>query len=293
MQDATTSRLHGAMGERLGRHDRWAWALGLALLALVVAVAFRLSDAREFAEIAAARAEPWWFVGAVLLQVSRHDVAQGEIFRDVARAGAAHLQVATVYRVSLMKLFMDQALPSAGLDGRCSPGRLQRAGMPRPLVAASVVVSIASYQLAYASSLLLAWRAASYYGAGSAALAVTVSVFAALAALWCVILLSLAGRRPGAPATLLRIRALRAMLNFMTDAQPELSHSVRLLGLASGWQLSIILLDATTLWVLIRSLGVHASAGAVFASFMLATFFARSVYRPADWARSRPCRSWR
>jgi Mg2+-importing ATPase len=83
-------------------------------------------------------------------------------------------------------------------------------------------------------------------------------------------------RQPTLPAPILRVRVLRGMLDFLTDAEPRLARSLKMLGLASGWQLSIIGLDAATLWVLIRSLGVHASAGGVFASFMLANLF-RSI----------------
>ena len=40
-----------------------------------------------------------------------------------------------------------------------------------------------------------------------------------------------------------------------------------------AWQTAIFLLDAATIWVLIRSLGATASAGAVFASFMISSVF--------------------
>ncbi|MEY4579456.1 MAG: hypothetical protein RL701_4159 [Pseudomonadota bacterium] len=70
-----------------------------------------------------------------------------------------------------------------------------------------------------------------------------------------------------------RFKALRRLHGFLQAAQPRLSHDTRVLTVATGWQLVIIMADAATLWVLIRALGTHAEVLAVFASFMLANLF--------------------
>ena len=59
-------------------------------------------------------------------------------------------------------------------------------------------------------------------------------------------------------------------MGVMKDADLRLVHNVRLQLIASCLQLVTFLLDAATLWLLIRSLGGTARVSHVFASFMIA-----------------------
>ena len=77
-------------------------------------------------------------------------LAQGEIFRRVPRAAGYHLPLTAAYELSLTKLFIDQALPSAGIGSTVVVARaLERRAVPRTVVAASMVINIASYHAAY------------------------------------------------------------------------------------------------------------------------------------------------
>jgi Mg2+-importing ATPase len=135
---------------------RWLpWTIGVALLAAVIAGAVQVSEAREFARIAE-RAAPWWLALAVLLQAGTY-LAAGQVFRRVAEAGGHDLSLVRAFRLSLTKLFADQALPSGGLSGRVVVASdLEREGVPRRVIAAGVVVDLVSYHAAYVVSLALA-----------------------------------------------------------------------------------------------------------------------------------------
>lgn len=249
----------------------WAWLVGLGALAGVLAVGFHLAEARDIWE-AFRRANPVWLALGLALQALTY-FAQGQIFREVARAGASFLSASTAYRISVTKLFVDQALPSAGLSGTAvAAQQLRRAGMSRPLVAASVVISIASYELAYAFSLLAALPVVAARGSVHGLLAWAVVGFSIAAVIWSVIVIWLAGRR-SPPRLLARVGPVRELLGFLSAADPQLTRSRRLLTLASGWQLAIVAADAATLWVLLRGLDESISPIRVFASFMLANAF--------------------
>src|SRR5689334_24412067 len=104
------------LGQLARRSWPWLpWILGGALLATVVVASLHFADAREFARIAE-HAEPWWLALAVVLQAATY-VAAGQVFRGVARAGGHSLGLATACQLGLAKLFVDQAVPSAGLSG--------------------------------------------------------------------------------------------------------------------------------------------------------------------------------
>ncbi len=64
---------------------------------------------------------------------------------------------------------------------------------------------------------------------------------------------------------------VRNALQFLKDADDDLTRDVRLLTETSCWQVVIFLLDAATMWVLILALGQRASMKGVYASFMISS----------------------
>jgi Mg2+-importing ATPase len=247
--------------------------VGAAALGAVVAVALRFAEAREFLRIAE-RAQPWWLLVAVALQASTY-LAQGQVWRAVARAARFPLSLGTAYELSLAKLFVDQALPSVGISGTVVVARsLQERGMPRPAVMAGVVVDSASYYATYVVCLAAAVLIALVHHQASALIGLLSVVFSAFAIGLTVVVLTLSGRSAGAlTRKLARRRPLRTALQLLEDADPRLARSPRLLLRAAVYQLAIFLLDAATVWVLINALGASAPAPSVFASFMISTLF--------------------
>ena len=244
--------------------------MGLAALAAVILAAVHSSEEREFAALAE-RAQPWWLALAVGLQAGTY-VAQGDIWRCVARKGGASVSRGLAYRLSLAKLFLDQALPSAGISGTVVVARtLEQRGVPREVVMAAVVVNTVSYYAAFLLSLALALVLSTVRGHAAVILVAVSALFALFGLAMITTGLALAGRGTVGPDWLGRIPPLRRLLDRLGEAEPHLAHNVRLNLRSTLDQLAIILLDAATVWVLIRSLGETASPSGVYASFMLST----------------------
>jgi uncharacterized protein (TIRG00374 family) len=253
---------------------RWLpWLLGLAMVGAVVLGALHISEQRHFLHLVR-RARPGWLLAAALLQAFTY-VAQGEIWRLVTRAGRVALDVVTAYRLSVARLFIDQALPSAGLSGTVVMVKaLEEHGIPRRVVMAGVVVDTASCYATYVAGIAaaLAIMLLERLPTGTVMLAAAPIVPFALAI--AVGFISLSGRPAGRFARrLARFRFLRKGLGLLEQAEPRLARSPRLLLGASACQLTVILLDAATIWLLIGALGTTASPGGVFVSFMLSTLF--------------------
>src|SRR3990167_7284820 len=88
-----------------------------------------------------------WLVGALALQVLTY-MAQGQVFRVVLRAGAQPLSLWEAGKLSVMKLFVDQALPSSGISGAFAVvASFVRLGFAKPLVLASLVLDLSGYFL--------------------------------------------------------------------------------------------------------------------------------------------------
>ncbi|HVZ36897.1 MAG TPA: flippase-like domain-containing protein, partial [Polyangiaceae bacterium] len=279
---ATQSDLHLTFPEsRAGRSWRWLpWILGVALLATVIVGALHFSEAQEFARLAE-RAEPWWLMLAVLLQACTY-LAQAQVFRAVARKNRFNLKLGTASLLSLAKLFVDQAVPSAGLSGTVvlANGLAQR-GMPRPLVAAGVIVDLASYYVAYVLSLALALVITAALGEASELVVLVSVVFFLFAIAMTVLVLALSGRTARRlPRWVARLRPLQTALGFVQEADPRLAHDPRLLLETSAYQLMIVSCDAASVWVLVRALGSDGSASGVFASFMISSLLRTIGFMP-------------
>jgi Mg2+-importing ATPase len=251
---------------------RWlAWLVGGAVLAALVLVVLHGTEQRALVRLVAA-AEPRWLVWAALLQAGTY-LAQAGVWLTAVRAAGHPVSVGTAYRLSIAKLFVDQALPSAGVSGTVVMAKaLEARQVPHEVVMASVVISTASYYGAYAVSILAALAIVASRGRADALVMLAALLFVAGALAVVAAVLRFSGPGEGAlGARLRRVPVVRTLLDAIAQAEPHLAHRPRLLARATTFQLVIVLLDAATLWVLVRSLGTSASFAGVFGSFVLSS----------------------
>jgi P-type Mg2+ transporter len=261
------------MGEpRPARHAlRWlSWIAGFAMLAAVIIAALHFSEERKLARVAQ-NARPWWLAIATVLQAGTY-LAQGETWRIVTRAAKVPVPLSSAFKLSLAKLFIDQALPSAGISGTVVVARaLEQRGVSRAVVMAAVVVDSVAYYAAYVLSLALALLITVVDGRASPLILAAALFFVVFSAMLTVAALMLSGRTRAVPKRLGRVPLLKPALALLGQADPKLARSLALIFKCGLFQLAIVSLDAATLWVLIRSLGETASPTGVFASFMVST----------------------
>ena len=205
----------------------------------------------------------------------RHVPGTGRNLSACAARSRSPLPLTAAYELSLAKLFIDQALPSAGIGSTIVVAKaLERRAVPRAVVAASMVVNIASYHAAYVVCLGVALAITTSRGETHLPVLLVSVLFVAFSVAVTAGLLLLSGRDVDrVTVKLQRFAALRNALRFLKDADPHLTRHSPLLAEATGWQTAIFLLDAASMWVLIQSLGTTSSPGAVFASFMIASVF--------------------
>ena len=260
------------MADRIGTKAAWLSGLiGVALLAAVVAVALHASDAEAFARVIE-QAQPAWLAAALGLQMATY-LAGAEIWRCVTRAAGMPLRVGLAYRLSVVELLVDQALPSSGLSGSVVvAGALQRRGIGKDVTTAGIVVNAVAYLMAYIAALGAGIAVLTAQGRATAPVLVAGGAFILAAA----VVAAAAIRLSGTQARWLNDRAhvpawLRRALDLLAQARPTLVRNPRLIGSGTALQLAIVALDALTMWALIRSLGVAAPPAAVFTSFMIST----------------------
>jgi uncharacterized protein (TIRG00374 family) len=252
--------------------SRWLpWLFGSAILIGVIVIGVHFSETKDLVRVVQT-SRPRWIIVATILQVLTY-LAQGEVFRAPTRVSGHRIGAGLVYKLSLVKLFMDQALPSAGISSTVFVAKsLRRHGTPRGEVAASMVLNLTSYHIAYIICLLAALEITTAAG-HSNWLVIVISVLFLLFAvgLVSVVIAISAGKFKKQAVWLERVPVVRDAMHFLSDADATLTHNLRLLTETSLWQIVIFLLDAATMWVLILGLGEHASIPGVYASFMISS----------------------
>lgn len=248
-----------------------AWWFGLAMLAALVLIVTHESEAEEFVQVAE-QAQPGWFFIAVALQACTY-FASGKVLQRVVSQRGHQLQSSQAAALSLMKLFLDQALPSGGLSGTYWVAQsLQRKNIPRGVVSASLVVDTTSFYLAYVLCLLAAMAWASHYGEINSVWFLAALAFFIFAATVSVLMLRLSGRPHNPHSQVPKLlRPLERLIHFIRQADAKLARNPKLLLQTTALQLVVFGLDATTLWVLLLSLGHYAAWTGVFESFMLSS----------------------
>lgn len=253
-----------------------SWLLGIAFLAAVIVIATHFSEELKFFRIIR-EIRPAWLAVALAMQAGTY-FAQAEIWRTIARKAGAMLPLSLLYKLSLSKLFMDQAIPSAGMSGTVVVAKsLAGRGLSNGAVVAAMVINTTSFFIAYVMALAAALAIVIQSGRASSVIVTASVAFMVLGTTLTAGMLALTGKNIfWIPKRLRRFQMVQNALKDARNANSSLVRNQRLQTIASLYQLLTFLLDAATLWILIRSSGGQSSPLSVFASFMIANLF-RSI----------------
>jgi len=238
------------------RSHPWRTAFFVAVvLAALVAIVLHFGDFKRFLEMAR-RAEPAWMIAAVALQVTTYlFLALG--WGAVLDKAGAPLPLRRLFRIALIKLFIDQVVPAAGMSGNVLlVERLRAAGTSKGAAVSTLLLSVLGFYAAYAVLALVMMVALWLQHAAKAIIVGPVTAFlvvaVAIPALW----LWLWRRGEEAlPHWLERFRPVAGMMEILSQAPKELVHDRRLIVRVALWNGLIFLADAATLAVCLRALG--------------------------------------
>jgi uncharacterized protein (TIRG00374 family) len=257
-----------------------AWLPGALLLALLVAVGLRYGESQHFLELLR-RAEPIWLVVAAVLQLATY-FCTALIFKVGLRRSQTPVRLRSLVPLGLMKLFIDQVVPSAGIGGTVLVIRaLGRRGVSLGVSTAVVVVSLLGFHAAYASAVAICLGILWLSHQLSTAVLSLVTLVSLLTASVPVTLLWLTrGGVMKVPHWIRRFPGLAPVLEAMAEAPRATLHDRKLLIVAAALQFTIFVLDAATLRAMLLALGFTTSIQTAFASFVLASVAATISFLP-------------
>jgi glycosyltransferase 2 family protein len=267
--------------ERGKRHAwRWfSWLPGLVMLLALVAVVTHRAEGQRFA-LLLSHAQPAWLLAAAALQLATYLCAAG-VWQRVLRHAGAPLAVHSLMPLAVARLFVDQILPTGGLGGRVLALRaFRRRGVRMPIAMAAILVDLLTLYCAFALVVLASLAVLSFFGELNHLILTLTAFFSLMAAGVPLAVLWLSGRERRPPRWARWVPRLESMLREIARAPSGLLRDPLVLAQSALLQLAIYLLDAATLWVMLRAIGQSAPPWAAFASFVLAQVAATVILTP-------------
>jgi uncharacterized protein (TIRG00374 family) len=259
-----------------------AWLFGLLILFALVTFVVRRSEIAQFAELLR-DLQPRWFLAAAVLQILSQ-VSSAAVWYAVFRFAEHPCAFWALLRVRLAMIFANEALPSAGLAGSAVAIRgLAPHRIPANVVVSAIVAGVMTTYVAAGIALIVTLALLQpYHRVSPRFLMTAIGVSAAIVAGF----MALTWRRqtiaPRLSARLARLPRVAAALDTISGAPVAVLHSGGFWSRAVALQLAVLLLDSSTLFVLLTALGTHPSPSTVFGSFMIATAATGAIPLPGN-----------
>jgi len=246
------------------------WLGGLVLLSGVVLFATHLGDIDRFAMLLS-QVEAAWLLAGFFLQAATYLCTAAAWHQALTRLGVVYSFLPLVH-LSVAKLYLDQVLPSGGISGTMfMVSAMNRRGVSREQCMSAVMVSLTGYYMAYVLAVLTTILILEYYKDLSIWV-LTASVFlCAFAVLMPIGILWLARRGRKPPAFLARLPGIYFFVEAISRNPGILLRSPVLVAKVTMFAASVFLLDAATLWIMLRALGQDVSFTVAFPSFVVAS----------------------
>jgi uncharacterized protein (TIRG00374 family) len=247
------------------------WFLALLLIAALIFAALHWGDVKKFAELLG-EAEPLWLLGALVLQFLTYLSLSGEWWLVLDR-GRCRTPLRKLLPITIVKLFADQVVPTAGVSGNVLlVDRLRDKGAPRAVAVAAVILAIIAYYASFAVVALVAVALIWLRGDIGWPLISLVGVFFVVAAAIPLGTLWLQRRgRASAPRWIRRWSGPSEMLKMMSEAPEELVRDGRLIGKMALLNAAVFLLDSATMLACLLALGTEAPFAAAFVALIIAS----------------------
>jgi uncharacterized protein (TIRG00374 family) len=247
--------------------------IGVALFfAVAIVIARRWTEGAHFAQLLK-RAEPLWLFVAAGLQALTY-VCAGRIWQIGLGRMRVRLPLGQAFQLALDKLFVDNLVPTTGLSGNMFVvNALGRRGVQPARALTAMVVNLLGSYVAYAACILASIGFLWALHHLTTAVIVVTAIFGVVAISVPVAIVVLVHRRdrlPNAPRWVRKVPGLRTLVPALADVDAAVVADKALLAWTAALEVSIVALDAGTLWILLRAVGVHAHVANVFVAYSVA-----------------------
>jgi uncharacterized protein (TIRG00374 family) len=259
-----------------------AWLLGLLVLGALVTFVARRGEIAQFAGLLR-DLQPRWFLAALVLQVFSQ-LSSAAVWYSVFRFARHPTAFWALVRVRLAMIFANEAVPSAGLAGSAVAIRgLAGQDIPPNVVVSAIVAGLmttyAAGGIALIATIVLLQP---YHRVSPQVLIGAIVMSAAVVGGFIAFTWRRATIAPRLRTGLARMPRVAAALDTIASAPIGVLRSASFWSRAVALQLAVLLLDSSTLFVLLTALGTRPEPVAVFGSFMIATAATGAIPLPGN-----------
>ncbi|MBB6303742.1 lysylphosphatidylglycerol synthase transmembrane domain-containing protein [Rhizobium leucaenae] len=250
------------------------WAVGLIVLGGLITFILHYGDLAIF--IATLRAaDPLWLTVALLSQAATYACA-AVIWATVLAKAGFHRRVLDLLGLAIVELFANQAIPTGGLSGSIIVVRgLLHRSIPSPIAVTALLIAALSYYTAYLLMGMFAFILLWHIGHLSDAwLSLSIAFAGVIILIAGVLLLIARSRGRFIPKAILDWRPARKFADVLKSVRRDMVADGIILAQTIALQATIFLLDAVTLWLTLRSIGIDIEPTKAFVSLILASVVA-------------------
>ena len=249
--------------------QRWgAWLPTLLAVPAFVVVVLQFSSLEAFLRLAR-QVEPEWLALAVLSQLATY-LCDALVWRSVLVQARHHHPLHALFRLSIAKLYTDQAFPSGGLSGSIFVvAALRRRGVPATAATAALLVGMLSYYAGYLTVALLSLLILRINHHEQLGLVAAVAALAALAIAVPAGFFWMKRRLDSdLPPWLKRIAGANDLAEMMRHTPDTLLRNPLLLAQSTLLQAGVFAFDSLTLWLVLQALGTPLAYPIAFAALV-------------------------
>ena len=255
-------------------HSVLGWLVAAMVFLGVMSLLVHLADLTMLITLLK-HADFFWIAAAVACQVATYASAAA-VWQVVIRRAGARLALSELLKLAVMELFANQAIPTGGLSGSLLFARgLVRRQVPSALAVTALLVAALSYYAAYflmaAFAFALLWLDGRLTDAWRQ-LSIIFAVIIALIAVGLIAVIASKGR--WIPGALKRRPTIFRLARALERVRTDIANDPKVLVATIFFQLTVFMLDATTLWLSLMALGVTIGPSPAFLAFVLASVVA-------------------
>ena len=259
----------------------WSLSIGVIfLIALIIFVSTHLEETRELLEIVKS-AKPAWLALAVLAQIVTY-VFTGAIWYLVARSAKYYLSLRNLTHLAIEQTGVNQLIPIGGVAGNIIIVKaMTRLGLPSALAIEVLFVEMLSYYISFSfvtfvSLLILAF----YHNITPIILSLVGAFFLIELFITIIIWAAVNHKKLTLPGWIKKRKLMIQIFGAMEDISSDRVFSTKLLIETSLLRLGVFLLDAGTLFMIMKAIGAQGTLTTAFVAFVIASLAGAITFMP-------------
>jgi uncharacterized protein (TIRG00374 family) len=256
-----------------------SWIFAALVFAALITIVAQRGDIAQVARLLR-RAQPFWLLAAFGLQALTY-VSAAAVWYVALRRTSHPQPLRSLVGLALAMLFSNQAVPSVGVSGGLVVTKaLARRSVPESSAMAALLLGLVTSYIAFIVTFGIALGWVAHFVRRLLPVVLAVGILFVVLAGGVMYVVFNSRRAPAAwRQRLSKLPVLgRTIATFM--AAPTRLLKGRVVLEATGLHFVEIMLDAATLGVAVRSVRSHASASAVFCSYVIAAVGSRVAFAP-------------